>query len=358
MKTASLRITPEMLRLIAEIDEFKGAWRAMTALAPERLAVLRRVATIESIGSSTRIEGASLSDREVEALLGRLGQTAFISRDEQEVAGYAEVMDAIFESHMAIALTENYVKQLHTMLLRYASKDERHRGEYKKLPNHVEAFGPTGESLGTIFATASPFDTPLRMQELLVWTRESLSDASLHPLLVIGMFVVEFLAIHPFQDGNGRLSRVLTTLLLLQSDYAYVPFSSLESIVEHNKDSYYLALRRTQGTLDSDAPDWEPWLLFFLRSLKRQKDRLAAKIARAPSWEDLRPDALAILEQARATGRITTGQAEKLTGAPRPTVKARLGELVKRGLLTRRGQGRGAWYGLPPSHGEQERSGE
>jgi len=358
MKTASLQITPEILRLIAGIDEFKGAWRAMTALAPERLAVLRRVATIECIGSSTRIEGASLSDREVEALLGRLGQTAFISRDEQEVAGYAEVMDAIFESHMAIALTENYVKQLHTMLLRYASKDERHRGEYKKLPNHVEAFGPTGESLGTIFATASPFDTPLRMQELLVWTRESLSDASLHPLLVIGMFVVEFLAIHPFQDGNGRLSRVLTTLLLLQSDYAYVPFSSLESIVEHNKDSYYLALRRTQGTLDSDAPDWEPWLLFFLRSLKRQKDRLAAKIARAPSWEDLRPDALAILEQARATGRITTGQAEKLTGAPRPTVKARLGELVKRGLLTRRGQGRGAWYGLPPSHGEQERSGE
>ena len=358
MKTASLRITPEMLRLIAEIDEFKGAWRAMTALAPERLAVLRRVATIESIGSSTRIEGASLSDREVEALLGRLGQTAFISRDEQEVAGYAEVMDAIFESHMAIALTENYVKQLHTMLLRYASKDERHRGEYKKLPNHVEAFGPTGESLGTIFATASPFDTPLRMQELLVWTRESLSDASLHPLLVIGMFVVEFLAIHPFQDGNGRLSRVLTTLLLLQSDYAYVPFSSLESIVEHNKDSYYLALRRTQGTLDSDAPDWEPWLLFFLRSLKRQKDRLAAKIARAPSWEGLRPDALAILEQARAAGQITTGQAEKLTGAPRPTVKARLGELVKRGLLVRRGQGRGAWYGLPPSHGEQERSGE
>ena len=163
MKTAALRITPEILRLIADIDEFKGAWRAMTALAPERLAVLRRVATIESIGSSTRIEGASLSDREVEALLGRLGQTAFISRDEQEVAGYAEVMDAIFESHMAIALTENYVKQLHTMLLRYASKDERHRGEYKKLPNHVEAFGPTGESLGTIFATASPFDTPLRI---------------------------------------------------------------------------------------------------------------------------------------------------------------------------------------------------
>ena len=352
MKTGSLRIAPEMLRLIAEIDEFKGAWRAMTALAPERLAVLKRVATIESIGSSTRIEGAKLSDRDVEALLGRLEQQSFVNRDEEEVAGYAEVMDTIFENHAAIPLTENHVKQLHARLLRHASKDERHRGDYKKLANHVEAFGPQGESLGIIFATASPFDTPLRMQELLVWTRESLSDASLHPLVVIGMFVVEFLAIHPFQDGNGRLSRVLTTLLLLQSGYGYVPLSSLESVIEHNKDGYYLALRRTQGTLASDAPDWEPWLLFFLRSLKQQKDRLAAKITRDPRVEGLHPDALAILEQVRVSGRIATGEAEKLTGAPRPTVKVRLAELVKRGLLVRHGQGRGAWYGLPPQQGD------
>ena len=299
MKTGSLQITPEMLRLIAEIDEFKGAWRAMTALAPERLAVLKRVATIESIGSSTRIEGAKLSERDVEALLGRLEQQSFVNRDEEEVAGYAEVMDTIFENHAAIPLTENHVKQLHARLLRHASKDERHRGDYKKLANHVEAFGPQGESLGIIFATASPFDTPLRMQELLVWTRESLSDGSLHPLVVIGMFVVDFLAIHPFQDGNGRLSRVLTTLLLLQSGYAYVPFSSLESVIERNKDGYYLALRRTQGTLASDAPDWEPWLIFFLRSLKQQKDRLAAKITRDPRMEGLHPDALAILERHR-----------------------------------------------------------
>lgn len=352
MKTGSLRIAPEMLRLIAEIDEFKGAWRAMTALAPERLAVLKRVATIESIGSSTRIEGAKLSDREVEALLGRLEQQSFVSRDEEEVAGYAEVMDTLFESHSEIPLTENHVKQLHARMLRYASKDERHRGDYKKLANHVEAFGPQGESLGIIFATASPFDTPLRMQELLVWTREALADASLHPLVVIGMFVVEFLAIHPFQDGNGRISRVLTTLLLLQSGYGYVPFSSLESVIEHNKDGYYLALRRTQGTLASDAPDWEPWLLFFLRSLKQQKDRLAAKIARDPRVEGLHPDALAILEQVRVSGRIATGEAEKLTGAPRPTVKVRLAELVKRGLLVRHGQGRGAWYGLSPQQGD------
>jgi Fic family protein len=344
MNLTALKISPEMLRLIAEIDEFKGSWRMMTTLAPERLAVLKRVATIESIGSSTRIEGAKLTDAQVEALLGRLEQKAFASRDEQEVAGYAEVMDAIFDSYANLPLTENYLKQLHTMLLRHTTKDEWHRGEYKKTPNQVEAFDADGKSIGIVFQTASPFDTPLRMQELVAWTREALADGAWHPLIVIGLFIVVFLEIHPFQDGNGRLSRVLTTLLLLQAGYVYVPYSSLESIIEANKEAYYLGLRRTQGTLSQDAPDFEPWLLFFLRSLKKQKDRLAEKIAREPKHEGLHPDALKILEEARRGGRITTGEAEKLTGAPRPTVKTRLAELVKRGLLQRHGQGRGAWY--------------
>ncbi|HEX4946999.1 MAG TPA: Fic family protein [Blastocatellia bacterium] len=344
MKIGALRISPEILRLIAEIDEFKGSWRVMTTLAPERLAVLRRVATIESIGSSTRIEGAQLSNAQVEELLGRLEQRAFVSRDEQEVAGYAEVMETVFTAWDEIPLSENYIKQLHEMLLRHATKDERHRGGYKKLPNNVEAFEGEGKSLGIVFQTASPFDTPLRMQELIAWTREALADRAWHPLLVIGLFIVEFLAIHPFQDGNGRLSRVLTTLLLLQAGYSYVPYSSLESVIETNKEGYYLGLRRTQGTLERAAPDFEPWLLFFLRALKTQKDRLAEKIAREPAIERLHPDALKILLEARRVGRITTGEAERLTGAPRPTIKARLQELVKRGLLQREGQGRGAWY--------------
>ena len=348
MKTSGIKISPEMLRLIAEIDEFKGSWQTLTTLSPERLSVLKRVATIESIGSSTRIEGSKLTDAQVEELLGRLEQQAFVNRDEQEVAGYAEVMDAVFDSYTDIPLTENYIKQLHAMMLRHSTKDKRHRGEYKKLPNNVEAFDAEGRSVGVIFQTASPFDTPLKMQELVAWTREALSDRAWHPLIVTSMFVVVFLEIHPFQDGNGRLSRVLTTLLLLQAGYGYVPYSSLESVIEGNKESYYLALRRTQGTLTLDEPDFEPWVLFFLRSLKKQKDRLSEKIAREPEAEGLHPDALKILEEARRMGRITTGAAEKLTGAPRPTVKTRLGELVKRGLLRRQGQGRGSWYGLPP----------
>ena len=347
MKISSLKISPEMLRLIGEVDEFKGSWRTLTTLAPERLAVLKRVATIESIGSSTRIEGAKLTDAQVEEFLGRLQQQTFENRDEQEVAGYAEVMDAVFGSHDSITLSENYIKQLHSMLLRHSTKDERHRGEYKKLPNNVEAFDANGRSVGVVFETVAPFDTPFRMQELVAWTRDALADRAWHPLLIVGLFIVVFLEIHPFQDGNGRLSRVLTTLLLLQAGYGYAPYSSLEAVIEANKEGYYLALRRTQGTLKQEDPDFEPWLLFFLRSLKKQTSRLAEKIAREPQVEGLHPDALKILEAARRSGRITTGEAEELTGAPRPTVKTRLSELVKRGLLKPQGQGRGAWYGLP-----------
>ncbi len=346
MKTSALVITPELLRLISEIEDFKGSWRSITTLAPERLATLRRVATIESIGSSTRIEGSKLSDQEVEEILGRLELKSFKSRDEQEVAGYADVMDTIFSSYDSITFSENYIKQLHSMLLRHSVKDERHRGEYKKVSNSVEAFDAEGKSIGVIFETATPFDTPLKMQELLSWTREAIADDAWHPLIVTGLFVVVFLEIHPFQDGNGRLSRALTTLLLLKTGYSFVPYSSLESVIEQNKEDYYLALRRTQTTLKDDKPNFEPWLLFFLRSLRSQKDRLAAKIKNDPGLEGLHADGLKIYEYIKLNGKITTSEAEKLTKAKRPTVKSRLAELVKRGLISPQGKGRGAWYGL------------
>ena len=237
LNTSSLKITNEILGLIAEIDEFKGTWRAIGRIAPERLSSLRRVATIESIGSSTRIEGAKLSDREVERLLSNVEIKSLATRDEQEAAGYADTMETVFANWDAIDFTENHIKQFHRDLLKYSGKDERHRGEYKTLPNHVEAFGPDGKSLGVVFETATPFDTPRLMAELIAWTRESLDLGEIHPLLVTAIFVVVFLEIHPFQDGNGRLSRILTTLLLLRAGYAYVPYGSLESIIEQSKEA-------------------------------------------------------------------------------------------------------------------------
>ena len=344
---ATLRITPEILSLIAEIDEFKGAWRAIGRIAPERLSGLRRVATIESIGSSTRIEGAKLTDAQVETLLSNLKRTSFATRDEQEVAGYATVMETIFSGHGAIPLTENHIRQLHRDLLAHSTRDERHRGSYKTLPNHVEAFDENGRSLAVVLETATPFDTPRRMAELVTWLAGKEKDRSLHPLLVIGVFVVVFLEIHPFQDGNGRLSRILTTLLLLRAGYAYVPYSSLESVIEQSKESYCLALRRTQGTVRSDAPDWNPWLEFFLRALQRQKRRLETKMERERIMLARMPElSVLILELAREHGRVTVAEAVRMSGASRNTIKDHLKVLTAQGHLVLHGAGRGAWYGL------------
>jgi len=222
VNTDTIEITPELLALLSEIDEFKGAWQLLGILAPERLNALRRVATIESIGSSTRIEGSKLTDREVEQLLTKLEIKSFDSRDEQEVAGYAEVMETVFHAYAEIPITENHLKQLHRDLLRYSIKDERHRGEYKTLSNNVGAFDEDGKMIGIVFETASPFDTHRRMAELLNWLKDTREIGRMHPLLLVAVFIVNFLEIHPFQDGNGRLSRILTTLLLLQAGYVYV----------------------------------------------------------------------------------------------------------------------------------------
>ncbi len=347
IRTDSLPITPAILKLIAEIDEFKGAWTAIGRISPERLSALRRVATIESIGSSTRIEGARLSDKEVEQLLSDLEVKEFASRDEEEVAGYAKTMETVFANWEDIPLTENHIKQLHRDLLQYSSKDERHRGEYKTHNNHVEAFGPDGESLGIVFETATPFDTPRFMTELVEWTQDSLETKDLHALIVIALFIVVFLEIHPFQDGNGRLSRILTTLLLLRAGYAYVSYSSLESVIEQSKEAYYLSLRQTQETIRTETPDWQPWLIFFLKSLQQQKARLEKKIERERLiLGDLPELSAQILELCRERGRVTVADAAKVTGASRNTIKDHLKALTSAGHLEQHGAGRGTWYGL------------
>jgi Fic family protein len=348
IQVATLQITPQILGLIAELDEFKGAWRALGTLAPERLSALRRVATIESIGSSTRIEGSKLSDREVELLLAILEIKSFATRDEQEVAGYAETMEFVFQSWQEITLTENHVKQLHRDLLRYSEKDAYHRGQYKTQPNSVAAFDEAGKQVGIVFETATPFDAPRLMQEAVDWARDALETRQLHPLLVTAIFIVVFLEIHPFQDGNGRLSRILTTLLLLRAGYAYAPYSSLESVIEQSKEGYYLALRQTQGTIRTDEPDWQPWVLFFLRALQQQMHRLAKKVEREKIVLSAMPElSVRIVEHAREHGRVTIGDMATLTGTNRNTLKAHFRQLLGKRHLVMHGRGRGAWYSLP-----------
>jgi len=266
----------KILQLIGEIDGFNGTWKVAEKLENRYLKELQEIATIESIGSSTRIEGATLSDSEVEKLLKDIKVTKLKTRDQQEVIGYYEVLELIYENHSEINLSENYIKQLHQILLQYSSKDQRHRGAYKQLSNKVVATSPGGDQR-IIFNTTEPALVPGEMRELLDWTNEQLEQKRLHQLIVIGSFIYDFLSIHPFQDGNGRLARLLTTLCLLQNDYSYVRYISFENHIEQNKKAYYEALMSGQKNRGTDKERIDRWMVFFLESLNALAKKLEQK---------------------------------------------------------------------------------
>lgn len=265
-----------ILRSISFIDSFKGKWNILERKENIYLKELRKIATIESIGSSTRIEGAQLTNEEIKELLDKLEITKLQTRDQQEVIGYYDVLELIYESYPDIQLTKNYVQQLHQRLLKYSTKDERHKGNYKTLSNKVVANYPDGTQK-VIFDTTEPHLVDSEMTELMDWTNQQLSSDSIHPLITIGLFIYEFLSIHPFQDGNGRLSRLLTNLLLLRSDYQFIQYISFENLVEQKKKSYYEVLMDGQKDRYSDSEKIDQWILFFLQSLEILIKRLEEK---------------------------------------------------------------------------------
>ena len=265
-----------VMQLIAAIDEYRGKWNVVEKRENRYLKELRRIATIESIGSSTRIEGATMTDEEVKQLLKDIKITKFKTRDEQEVIGYYEVLELIFDNFSEIRLSESYIKQLHQLLLKHSNKDERHRGGYKNLPNKVVASYPTGEQK-TIFDTTEPALVEGEMFELIEWTNFQWKEKTIHPLIVLAVFLYEFLSIHPFQDGNGRLSRLLTTLFLLKQGYEFIQYISFENHIENHKKAYYDALMTAQRKRITKTDIIDKWLLFFLESLKILTEKLDKK---------------------------------------------------------------------------------
>lgn len=330
-------------RIIGEIDEFKGHWRRVKEINEERLANLRQITTIESTASSTRIEGVELNDEDVARVLRGLSVDSFRARDESEVLGYGELLTLIYDSHQELTLTENHVKQLHKVLLHHSHKDERHRGRYKKTPNDVEAIHPDGRR-ELLFATATPFDTPRLMTELIEESNRALESDELHRLTVIGRFVVSFLAIHPFQDGNGRLSRALTTLLLLRSGYEYVPYASLERVIEDNKLVYYASLRESQMAMKQDPARFGTWLLFFLGALRTQKRTLQSKLDLEGSMLRLSETQRRVLGYVRQRGRATSTETAHTLELPYRTIRYHLASLVQRGLISAHGERKGRYY--------------
>lgn len=337
------RQTSELTRLIGELDHFRGHWRKLQEIRAERLAQLRQVTTIESTGSSTRIEGAELSNADVARVLGGIRMDSFRARDEAEVRGYGELLTLIFASSREIPLTENHLKQLHGVLLKYSERDARHRGNYKTLENDV-VLKDGDRVVEVVFRTATPFDTPRLMEELIAATNAALDGPTLHPLVVIGRFIAAFLAIHPFQDGNGRLARVVTVLLLLRAGYDYLPYASLERVIEENKQEYYGALRESQTAMREDPAAFGAWLLFFLRALHAQQRSLQAKLqverALLEGSDVQQRIADFVTEQGRTTSQAI---AHSLSLQPR-AVRYHLGILAQRGVIAARGGRKGRYY--------------
>ncbi len=329
---------------IAKIDELKGQWISGARLSPQVLGRLKRSVLITSTGASTRIEGARLSDEDIEKLMRGIGIQKFTNRDKQEIQGYYELLENVFNSWENLKFSENIIKHFHQELLRYVDKDQKHRGEYKKGENKVHMIDEAGQSIGILFDTAPAFLTPGNMQDLVEWTQKALAAKKYHPLLIIGNFLVEFLKIHPFTDGNGRLSRVLTNLLLLQAGYLYILYVSHEKIVEDNKPEYYIALRRSQKTMGTKDENITDWLDFFLDMLLKQSQMAVELLSKENIEKILSKKQLVVWQYVAKAKETSTGDIAEHTSIARPTVKQTLDVLLKLKKIERVGLGRGARY--------------
>ncbi len=329
---------------LTQIEELKGRWIAGAELGPQVLGRLKKSVLITSTGASTRIEGARLSDIDVEKLMQGIAMQKFSDRDQQEVKGYYELLQNVFNAWKHIRFSESTIKHFHKELLKYVEKDQSHCGQYKKTENKVEMLDAEGKSVGVIFDTTPVYLTAKEMQELVEVTQAALKEKKYPSLLIIGNFLVEFLKIHPFQDGNGRISRILTNLLLLQAGYEYMPYVSHEKLVEDHKADYYVALRKSQKTFQTKHPDVMVWLDFFL-ALVLEQSKLAVELLSQENIEKLFSlKQIAVWEYLQAVGEASPGEISRKTKVARPTVSQALDKLLRLKKIERIGLGRSTRY--------------
>ena len=337
-------LEPHIVALLGEIDGIRGEFKSGLRMTPQAITNLKKSTLITSAGASTRIEGAKLTDEEVEKVMRGLAVSKFADRDSQEVQGYLETLQNIFDSFETLPLRESVITSLHNHLLKYSTKDDTHRGVYKKKENTVGVLGLDGKVVKVLFKTSPAYLAAKEMQELVEWTRNALEKSRFHQLLIIANFIVEFLKIHPFEDGNGRLSRVLTNLLLLRSGYTFVQYVSHEQIGERRKDEYYIALRKSQETCRIDSDTIAPWLNFFLSVVKEQASKALSYLEEEKVEDILSPKQYEVWKYFSGAGEASRGDIAKATGIVEVTVRQALNRLIALGKIKRIGQGRGTRY--------------
>lgn len=335
---------PHIVGLLAEIDGIRGEFKSGLRMTPQAIVSLKKSVIITSAGASTRIEGAKLTDEEVQEIMQGIAVSKFSDRDSQEVQGYLETLQNVFDSYQTLPLRESVISVLHRELLKYSTKDDLHRGTYKKEENMVGILAPDGKVAKIMFETTPAWKTQAEMVELLEWTHEALEKNRFHPLLVISNFIVEFLKIHPFKDGNGRLSRVLTNLLLLRSGYQFIQYVSHEQIVEHRKDEYYIALRKSQETFKTDHDTITPWLNFLLSVVKEQATKALAYLEEEHIEDTLSPKQYEVWKHISNVGEASVSDIVNATNIALGTVRQALERLLELKKIKRIGQGRAIRY--------------
>lgn len=339
-------LRPESVKLIQTITQFKEQWKTSADTGQDFYASLKKTIIITSAGASTRIEGAKLTDDEISKKLEGLKIKKIHDRDEAEVAGYIDCKKYIFDFYQELSVTEHTIRSLHQMMMTYLPHSilpPDQRGAYKNITNAVVRIDETTGEQEIIFETTPPGpQTETAMRELSEDYKLFISDPNYSDLEVIAAFIVKFLAIHPFRDGNGRISRLLTDLCLLREGYEFCMYSSHEKMIEDSKEQYYVALRQTQSTL-KHQPDLNPWFLYFLKILNQQ---IAFLSERMPSQK---PGTLTKLEQEvynliAQHQPVTIGFLERESKMKRVTLKSILARLKAQGILLMEGERKGSRY--------------
>ncbi len=337
--TFYLALNWELINKLTEIDKFGGSWGAIEKREKQSLKELKSIATVRSVGASTRIEGSKITDDEVAVLIRDIDVSKLEERDQQEVAGYYEVLDTITEHFRDMDITENTIKHLHTILMKYSDKDVWHKGNYKQHSNVVEANKPDGTKY-VVFQTAAPgFETEDAMRNLVAWYH---ADTATHPVIRAALFVYDFLSIHPFQDGNGRLSRLLATLLLLKQGYSWIQYVSFEHEIENRKGEYYRVLMQCQQQRPGE--DVDVWMMFFLACMNNIQRHLMTKLEVQGNAATMSVREKRVYTFIENNPGSQSGEMAQRLDIPLPTVKRMLTDMLRRKLIAKNGIGKATNY--------------
>ncbi len=334
-----INIDWKLINTISQIDRFDASWSSIEKKEGQSLKQLKSIATVRSVGASTRIEGSKMSDEEVTVLIEKIDIAKLEDRDSQEVVGYFNSFDIISESYLDINISESSLKNLHKILMKPSKKDDWHKGKYKQHSNAVEAKYPDGTKQIVFKTTEAGFATDLAMEKLIKWYN---TDKTTHPLVKCSLFTYEFLSIHPFQDGNGRLSRLITSLLLLKHGYNWIQYVSFEHEIENRKLEYYRVLMNCQSQRPNE--DVSEWINFFFDALKNIQEQLILKLEENGVESKFTPKEKSILIFIGNNPGCKSGEIAKKLGIPSPTIKRILAELIEKNLIEKHGKGAGTNY--------------